>query len=540
MTEKITVIDGNSLVFRAYYAMQNPMVTSKGVYTQAVFGFLNMLTKALDDRPPDYVAIAFDRKAPTFRHLEYPEYKAGRRKTPDELHMQIPYVKDILDAMGIAVLEADGFEADDLIGTVCKRAEEAGLEPLVITGDRDELQLVSERTSVLLTKKGVSEFSLFTPEAMREKYGFGPELFVDYKALMGDASDNIPGLPGVGEKTAAKLVQQFGTVENLLAHTDEVTPERIRGIVEENGQLAVMSKRLATIVTDAPVDVDFGAMRVRPWDVPRLREIYTELEFRMFLKRLDAQAAKYAGDAPPATNEGNVGAAFSRPQSLPSGSDPRDAAPTSVDADSVETVAIDAVGGLGALKNALSAADKDLPVVLKLFGGEDHVKPPVVYAIFILVNNTYFCVDVAGNGALLRETLAALKAADVRYSGWNLQGDWYKMHRFGAQAGRIADDVQIAHYLLAPSNGGATLAQIALTHAGLSVPEPPDMARNVTEKGQYTLLPENDMQTGGRQSLPSGFDSRDAAPTSSFVTNDEIVGAAFSRPPEKDNHSGDG
>jgi DNA polymerase-1 len=469
------IIDGNSLVFRAYYAMQNPMVTSKGVYTQAVFGFLNMLHKALADNPADYIAACFDRKAPTFRHLEYAAYKAGRQKTPDELAMQVPYIKDILCAMHVAVLEMDGFEADDLIGTVAKRAEAEGLTALIITGDRDQLQLASERTSVLITKKGVSEFELSTPASMLEKYGFPAAQFVDYKALMGDASDNIPGLPGVGEKTAAKLICQFGTVENLLAHADEVTPPRIRGIVEENAQLATMSKRLATIVTDVPVEVDFAAMRVRAWDVPKLRQIYTELEFRMFLKRLDEQAAQYAGEVPGADGLPKVDG------------QPKAAAPTCP----LETITVDSMDALETLKNALSDAET---AVLKLFGGEDHVHPPEVYAIFLLVNNNFYCVDTRNSGELLRKAADLLLDADVRYAGYGLQSDLYKLKTLrggGSLIGRVADDVQIAHYLLAPSNGGATLAQVLLGDLGVEVPEPPKL------EGGLLLMPFDEIRAYG-------------------------------------------
>ena len=299
---KIAVIDGNSLVFRAFYAIRGVMVTRRGLFTHAIFGFLNMLFKILEDVKPDFIAVAFDRKAPTFRHLEYAEYKAGRAKTPDELVMQIPYLKDILAAMNIAILELDTYEADDLIGTVAKRAEEAGLETLVITGDRDELQLVSEKVSVMVTKKGVTEFEVNTPEFMMEKYGFGPELFIDYKGLMGDSSDNIPGLPGVGEKTAEKLIRQFGSIEDIVARVEEVEPERIRKIIQDNEQMAFMSKRLATIVTNAPIEVDFETMRNREWDKARLHEIYTALEFNSFLKKLN-----YDGDAAGASGAAVVG-----------------------------------------------------------------------------------------------------------------------------------------------------------------------------------------------------------------------------------------
>ncbi|MBR3211472.1 MAG: DNA polymerase I, partial [Firmicutes bacterium] len=172
--KRIAIIDGNSLINRAYYAMRNPMMTKEGIYTHAIYGFLNMLDKLRKDYEPEYMAVAFDMKAPTFRHLEFEEYKAGRKKMPPELAMQIPLLKDILDAMGIRRVEIEGFEADDIIGTIARAAEDSGLEPYIITGDKDQLQLVTDVTKVVFTKKGVSEFDLYDEEFFREKYGFDP------------------------------------------------------------------------------------------------------------------------------------------------------------------------------------------------------------------------------------------------------------------------------------------------------------------------------------------------------------------------------
>ena len=239
MGKRIIIIDGNSLINRAYYAMQRPMITKEGVYTQGIYGFINMLTKIQNDYQPDYLTVAWDRKAPTFRHEAYSEYKAGRRKMPPELAMEIPLMKDILQAMRIENLELDGFEADDILGTVARIAEEEGLEPLIITGDRDALQLASDITHVLITKKGISEFELYDRGKMLERYQLTPEQFIDLKGLMGDQSDNIPGIPGVGEKTGIKLLLQFGSMENLLTHTEEIANARLRQKVEDHAQLAI-------------------------------------------------------------------------------------------------------------------------------------------------------------------------------------------------------------------------------------------------------------------------------------------------------------
>ena len=299
MNGKIVIIDGNSLINRAYYAMQKPMVTREGVYTQGIFGFLNMLYRILEDHDPQYMMVAWDRKAPTFRHQSYDAYKAGRRSMPPELAMELPLMKQILEAMHITNLEIDGFEADDIIGTVARAGEAAGLEPLIITGDKDALQLATDRTKILITRKGISEFDLYDKDKMMERYELTPEQFIDLKGLMGDQSDNIPGIPGVGEKTGIKLLKQFGSVANLLQHTDEIKSAGLRAKVEDNAQLAAMSRRLAEICTAVPIEFDLEAMRRQEPDYDALVKIYSELELNTFLRRLAAggQAFGQAADA---------------------------------------------------------------------------------------------------------------------------------------------------------------------------------------------------------------------------------------------------
>ena len=207
--DRIVIIDGNSLINRAYYAMQRPMITKEGIYTQGIYGFLNMLSRIKEDYSPEYIAVAWDRKSPTFRHKEYKEYKAGRKKMPPELAMELPIIKEILDAMKISNLEIDGFEADDIIGTISRIAEGKGISPLIITGDKDALQLSGKITKVLITKRGITDFEIYDYDKMLERYELTPQQFIDLKGLMGDSSDNIPGIPGVGEKTGIKLLKQF-------------------------------------------------------------------------------------------------------------------------------------------------------------------------------------------------------------------------------------------------------------------------------------------------------------------------------------------
>ncbi|MBQ6440888.1 MAG: DNA polymerase I [Mogibacterium sp.] len=286
---KLILIDGNSLLFRAYFAMR-PMVTSKGIHTQGVFAFVNMLGKILNDYEPTHMAVAFDLKGGTFRHDVYKEYKAGRLKTPPELLSQIPVLHDVLDAMNIAVLEVPQYEADDIIGTVAARAEKDGLDTLVISGDKDELQLIGPHVNVLINKRGMSEFDLYDIEAMHERYNLTPEQFIDLKGLMGDSSDNIPGVPGIGEKKGIALLEQYGTLENLIDHAAEVKGKMGENL-RNNIEIAQMSKWLATINTQAPVEFEWEDLELTGPDMEKLIAVYTELEFNSFIKKLQAGAS---------------------------------------------------------------------------------------------------------------------------------------------------------------------------------------------------------------------------------------------------------
>ena len=284
--KKLILIDGNSLLFRAYFAMR-PMVTSKGMHTQGVFAFVNMLGKILNDYEPTHMAVAFDLKGGTFRHDVYKDYKAGRLKTPPELLAQIPVLHDVLDAMNIAVLEVPQYEADDIIGTVAARAEKDGIDTLVISGDKDELQLIGPHVNVLINRRGMSEFDLYDIEAMRERYNLTPEQFIDLKGLMGDSSDNIPGVPGIGEKKGIALLEQYGSIENLIDHADEVKGKMGENL-RNNIELARMSKWLATINTQAPVEFEWKDLELTGPDIEKLIAIYTELEFNSFIKKLQS------------------------------------------------------------------------------------------------------------------------------------------------------------------------------------------------------------------------------------------------------------
>lgn len=283
---KLILIDGNSLANRAYYALPG-LATAEGQPTSAVYGFLTMLFKILDEEQPDHLAVAFDKSAPTFRHREFSAYKAHRTGMPDDLRAQFPLLKEVLRALNLSMLEIEGYEADDVLGTVSLQAEKQGCRTLIFTGDRDALQLVSDQTGVILTRKGISEIARYDETAIREQYGLSPEQIIDVKGLMGDVSDNIPGIPGVGEKTALKLIQEFGSVEGVLENLDKLPGKKLSETVAANAEQAILSKKLATIKRDVPLEFDFEETRVREPDFPRAYELFKKLEFKTLLKRVE-------------------------------------------------------------------------------------------------------------------------------------------------------------------------------------------------------------------------------------------------------------
>ena len=288
--EKIVIIDGNSLMNRAFYALP-PFTNSSGVHTNAVYGLVNMLFKIVNDEKPDYVAVAFDRKAPTFRHLKYAEYKAGRKKMPPELNEQFPIVKEVLKAFKIGIYEIDGYEADDIIGTVADKCGKS-MDVLIYTGDRDELQLVGKSTKVAITKRGITDVDVYGEEDMLKRYGVTPKQFIDIKGLMGDQSDNIPGVPGIGEKTAIKLIKEFGSIENLIKNSESITGKKVKGLIEEYAEQALFSKKLSTIVTEVPVEFDLNEIKIREPDTDKLTDIFKELEFKSLMDKIPKKTAQ--------------------------------------------------------------------------------------------------------------------------------------------------------------------------------------------------------------------------------------------------------
>lgn len=427
--DKIVIIDGNSLINRAYYAIQRPMMTKDGIYTQGIYGFLSMLQKIRTDYEPSHMLVAFDRKAPTFRHLEFADYKAGRKKMPLELAMQLPLLKDVLKAMGIYIFDIDGYEADDIIGTTAAMSEEAGIPAYIITGDKDALQLATDKTSVIITKKGISEFKLYDDAAMMEEYGFDHLQFIDYKALRGDTSDNIPGIDGVGEKTAVKLIQEYSSLESVIEHADELKGS-LKEKVKDGATQAIMSKRLATIVKNVPVDYTIDDLKIKAQNTDELINIYTKLEFKTHLNNL----------------------LKSRPaeeiKSVPSEYHFEFPAAQMIDSEKLSSLLC------GSL-------------ILEIDSDNSHIAKPVVNSIQLCKDNeVYICES---------PNLDVFKDKEFSVSGFNLGRFFYVLYAYGIDPSKITlnFDCSIARYVLTPSVKAQSLESILFEQFHINTEDEP-------------------------------------------------------------------
>ncbi len=291
MSEKIVLVDGHSILNRAYFGIPD-LTNAEGLHTNAVYGFLNILFKILEEEKPEYLTVAFDVHAPTFRHKMYDAYKGTRKPMADELRQQVPVMKEVLKAMGVTIVEQEGYEADDILGTIAKRSEAMGMEVSLVSGDRDLLQLASEHIKIRIpkTKRTGTEIEDYYAVDVKEKYQVTPTEFIDVKALMGDTSDNIPGVPGIGEKTATSLIVQFGSIENAYAHVDEIKPPRAQNNLREHYDMAQMSKTLATIETNAPISCKIEQAKIGNLFTPEAYVWMKKLEFKNMLSRFQVEA----------------------------------------------------------------------------------------------------------------------------------------------------------------------------------------------------------------------------------------------------------
>lgn len=292
-SEKILLLDGNSLAYRAFFAL--PLLTNDhGIHTNAVYGFTMMLQKIMDEENPTHMLVAFDAGKTTFRHSTFEEYKGGRQKTPPELSEQFPYLRKLIDAYGIKRYELEMYEADDIIGTLSRQAEKNGQQVVIVSGDKDLTQLATDSTTVYITRKGITDIEKYTPEHVQEKYGLTPLQIIDMKGLMGDSSDNIPGVPGVGEKTAIKLLKEHGSVEQLYQALDSVSGAKLKEKLIANEEQAKMSKELATIETNAPIEVSLKDISYGGPNMDEVISIWKELSFKTLLEKTEYVAEEHS------------------------------------------------------------------------------------------------------------------------------------------------------------------------------------------------------------------------------------------------------
>ncbi|MBS3908801.1 MAG: DNA polymerase I [Actinobacteria bacterium] len=459
MKNKIILIDGNSLVYRAFFALPTTLANSKGQVTNAVYGFTSMLMKLLKDEKPDVVIVAFDRAAPTFRHEQFEDYKAHREPTPDDLISQFPLVKDVLGALNIPIYELDGFEADDILATLASRAEAEDDDVLVVTGDRDAFQLVDDHIKIMTTRKGISDIVIYDRAKVIERYGVTPERVPDYLALKGDASDNIPGVPGIGEKTAAKLIRQYGSVEEILAGLDKIENKRWRAMLEENAAEAELSKKLAILDRNVPIEVDFSECRVGGFDEQEVRRVFADLEFFTLLDRFFARSKERPSRPTQPAEPSDAGA----PTTATAGPDivylttEEDAERLAAELDEAGRFAIVVrAGGENSIDRAIEA--------LAIAYGEDKVY--IAKEATTLFDETE---RIIGAQELPRLLKTQLENASIAKIGHDLKQVMLALWNEDIDLGGIAFDTEIAAYLINPDRSSYPIEESAAIYLGMAL-----------------------------------------------------------------------
>ena len=424
MAKQLLLIDGNSIVFRAFFAMHNQIdkFTNKdGLHTAAIYGFKLMLDHVLDKFHPDAALVAFDAGKVTFRTKMYDDYKGGRNKTPDELTEQFPYVRELVEACGLHSYELKNYEADDIIGTLAKEGDEAGYETLIVTGDRDLTQLASDHTTVAVTHKGVTDTEHYTPAHVEEKLGITPRQIIDMKALMGDRSDNYPGVTKIGEKTAIKLVKQFGSVENLYDHIDDLKKSKMKEHLVEDEEIARQCKTLATILQDAPLEISLDDIAYRGEQTEKLVAFYQQMGFKSFLAKMDLAPEEGADDSAPVKY-------------------------TELTADNL--AAVDQLKG-------------ELSFYLEMPDANYHTSP---FAGFVIGDGTTWLVS--RDAELLKQDRLKklLESPAVAKNVFNAKAQIVGLHRLGIDLRNVDFDLLLASYLLNTNDNSNDLGQVALEH----------------------------------------------------------------------------
>ena len=448
MAKQLLLIDGNSIVFRAFFAMHNQIdkFTNKdGLHTAAIYGFKLMLDHVLGNFHPDAALVAFDAGKVTFRTKMYDDYKGGRNKTPEELTEQFPYVRELVKACGLHSYELKNYEADDIIGTLAKQGDEAGYETLIVTGDRDLTQLASDHTTVAVTHKGVTDTEHYTPEHVEEKLGITPTQIIDMKALMGDTSDNYPGVTKVGEKTAIKLVKQFGSVENLYDNINDLKKSKMKEHLIEDEDIAKQCKTLATILRDAPLEIGLKDIQYQGEQTEELITFYQQMGFKSFLAKMNVEPSEEEQAKPVEFTE------FTRDN----------------------------------LADELGNLDGELSFFLEMPDPNYHTSP---FAGFVIGDGQKWLVS--RDAELLKEAplKELLESTRVAKNVFNAKAQIVGLHRLGINLQNIDFDLLLASYLLNTNDNSNDLGQVALEHDYHDVPTDEE----VYGKGAKRAIPDDD------------------------------------------------
>lgn len=447
--EKLIAIDGTSLIYRFFYAIQNEMRNKEGQSTRGTYGFLSMIFKLIEDYKPDYFVVAWDLKGPTFRHDQYEDYKANRKPMPDDLASEMPILQSVLEALDIKNMSLAGYEADDILGTISKRAESEDMDVLIVTGDRDALQLASDNVKVMINKKGITNFDLYDRDAMISEYGMTPEQFIDLKALMGDSSDNIKGVPGVGKVTGQKLIQKYGSIENLKNKIDEISKPKLRQSLLEYKDILEDNKILVTIVRDVPIEFDFEELRFDKIDREKTKEWFVKLEFKRFQKILDLDSMEINDDAGETEGIQDVDVKFS--------------------------------DSAGEVIDAIAKSDSSNQVYIKTITDNNHIGMPSIQALGVAVlpeektseESKSFLLDNEGE---IIKVVKYISEKNVPIIGHNLKEDIFPFVSIGISGFNLNFDTQVAEYVKNPSKRDYNIETLSLEY--LSV----DKLSSISEK----------------------------------------------------------
>lgn len=441
---RIIIIDGNSLINRAFYAV--PELTNKdGFHTNAIYGFFNMFFKMMDDYDPDYLGVAFDISRKTFRNDQYKEYKANRKGMPEELREQMPVIKKILDSLGVYRMELENYEADDLLGTVSKVCSKKGMEVLIISGDKDILQLADENISVLYTKRGISNLKKYSPKEVEKEFGVPPKRVPDYKGLCGDSSDNIPGVAGIGDKTAKKLLKQFDTIEEIVHNVENIKSTRARNRMVDSEEIALLSKKLATIVTHAPIEFEIEEFKIETPDINKVLDLLKEYDLKSIITRI-----KSYSNAEVEKKE--------------------------IDYEIISSKSL-AMNLMGEERFSFTTVYDDENILLN-----------AILALAVSTTEHNYYVDFKDENNDILDFKGIFENSSIKKTGFATKKDYLILKRYGIELEGVEFDGFIARYLIDPSRSNYLVSDLVMENFALSIRSEKDLLGTGRKKKTYASL----------------------------------------------------